>query len=969
MRTGNARFFLKLSAVLWLLFGLFPLFGQERDQSRQKQVFPKIQLRQQVRNEEAVRALGMRLPEVAAWYGKSAEDMTRLLRRDRSLWVSPTGRLLYACEMELPLETEEVAEAEISRDHISSFPLDQTFKLHSLPGSSKVIFLDFDGATVTGTAWNSSYNGGADIIAAPFDTDGSPSTFSTTELQRIQNIWKRVAEDYAPFDVDVTTEEPPADALTRSSSSDTQFGNRVVITPTDFYPNAGGVSYVGTFDAVGDYYKTSWAFSNKLANSEKYIAEACSHENGHALGLHHEGTTSGVTYYQGHGDWAPIMGNSYYKNVTQWAKGEYTGANNTEDQLLVIQQNGLTYFADDHGDTPATATMLIGPTSISSTGFIEQNTDVDVFKFQTGAGAISIGVTPSPLGPDLKILAELHDAGGNLVASSSLSNLGASISQTVPAGIYYLTVSGIGTGDPTTGYSDYASLGQYVLSGTIVASGSSTPPTAVIAASPTSGDAPVTVSFSGSGSTDDGTIASYLWNFGDGSATSSNPNPSHTYASAGTFTATLTVTDNEGLTDGATTTITVTKDIYVSALTLTSSSSTTAVSASAAVTIKNRAGSAISGVVVTGNWSGVVSGTVSGTTNSSGVVNLASPQSAVSGTFTFTVTGVSASGYTYNPSLNARSNASITVNLTPAAIPPNAVIAATPTSGDAPVTVTFSGSGSTDDGTIVSYLWNFGDGSATATSANPSHSYTSAGTFTVTLTVTDNEGLTDSATTTITVTRDIYVGALTLTSSSSTTAVSAGAAVTIKNRAGSAIPGVVVTGSWSGVVSGTVSGTTNSSGVVNLASPQSAVSGTFTFTVTGVSASGFTYNPSLNSSSSASITASLVQNQTDGTPPVINITSPTSDSTVLGTVSILVSASDNVAVSKVELYVDGVLKSTSTKAPFTTKWNTRREKKGQHTLQTKAYDAAGNKSLSAPVTVSIAETVLKSVPVKSPRGR
>lgn len=775
MRTGNAPFFLKLSAVLWLLFGLFPLFGQEKAPSRQKQVFPKVQLRRQVRNEEAVRALGVQLPEVAAWYGKSAEDLTRLLRRDRNLWVSPTGRLLYACEMELPLVTEEVAEAEVSRDHISSFPLDQTFRLHSLPGSSKVIFLDFDGATVTGTAWNSSYNGGAAIIAAPFDLDGNPSTFSATELQRIQNIWKRVAEDYAPFDVDVTTEEPAADALTRTSSSDAQFGNRVIITPTNFYPNAGGVSYVGTFDAVGDYYKTSWAFSNMLQNGEKYIAEACSHENGHALGLHHEGTTSGVTYYQGHGDWAPIMGNSYYKNVTQWAKGEYTGANNTEDQLLIIQQNGLTYFADDHGNDPATATMLAGSTSISSTGFIEQNTDVDVFKFQTGAGAISIGVTPSPLGPNLKILAELHDAGGNLVASSSLSNLGAGINQTVPAGIYYLTVSGIGTGDPSTGYSDYASLGQYVLSGTIVASTSSMPPNAVISAAPTSGEAPLTVAFSGSSSSDDGTIVSYLWNFGDGSATSGNPTPSHTYTSPGTFTATLTVTDNEGLTDSATTIITVTRDIYVSALTLTSNSSTTAVSAGATVTIKNRAGDAIAGVTVTGTWSGVVSGTVSGTTNSSGVANLASPQSAASGTFTFTVTGVSASGYTYNPLLNTRS--------------------------------------------------------------------------------------------------------------------------------------------------------------------------------------------------SASITANLVQNPTDGTPPVINITSPTSDSTVLGNVSILVSASDNVSVKKVELYVDGVLKSTSTTAPFTTKWNTRRERKGQHTLQAKAYDEAGNKSLSAPVTVCVAETVSKSVPIKSPRGR
>lgn len=68
------------------------------------------------------------------------------------------------------------------------------------------------------------------------------------------------------------------------------------------------------------------------------------------------------------------------------------------------------------------------------------------------------------------------------------------------------------------------------------------------------------------------------------------------------------------------------------------------------------------------------------------------------------------------------------------------------------VPINFSSAGSTDpDGTIVSYLWNFGDGS-TSTLANPSHSYSTAGSKAVTLTVTDDRGgsATDSATTTIT---------------------------------------------------------------------------------------------------------------------------------------------------------------------------------------------------------------------------
>lgn len=746
MKAAKNHFWLKLSAVLWLLAGASGILAQTHD--RGKQASPSIRLPRQVRNEAAIKALGSNLPAIAAWYGKSTEEMARLLRQDKDLWVSRTGRLVYACEMELPAGTEGIEAADVSRDHIANFPLDQTFKLHSLPGSRRVLYLDFDGHTISGTAWNSSYNGGATIVAAPFDFDGSPGTFSTTELQRIQNIWKRVAEDYAPFDIDVTTEEPAADALTRSSSSDLYFGNRVVITPTNFYPNAGGVSYVGSFDDVGEYYKTSWAFSNMLQNSEKYIAEAVSHENGHAVGLHHMGTTSGVTYYQGQGDWAPIMGNSYYKNVTQWAKGEYTGANNTEDQLQVMQNYGLAYYADDHGDAADSASMLPVGTSLSATGFIERNTDVDVFKFAAGAGALSLSVTPSPLGPNLKILAELRDSSGTVLASSSLSNLGASINATVGAGNYYLAISGVGSGDPlTTGYSDYASLGQYILSGTVADPGLMSPPKAVISASTTSGEAPLAVSFSSSGSTDDSGIAGYAWNFGDGTPVSNDPHPVHSYAGVGKFTATLTVTDHDGLTDSASAVISVEKSIYVSSIAMTSSSSSTAVSATATVTIKDVAGNPISGATVTGSWGGLVSATVSGLTNSSGVVSFSSPSSSTSGTFTFTVTGVTAADYTYNALLNTKTSASVTVSL---------------------------------------------------------------------------------------------------------------------------------------------------------------------------------------------------QASTDTIAPTISITSPKDGATVSGIVFVLVNASDNVGVKQVELYVDGKLTTTSTASPFTTKWNAKKASVGRHTLQVKAYDAAGN---------------------------
>ncbi|HJQ71168.1 MAG TPA: S8 family serine peptidase [Blastocatellia bacterium] len=102
--------------------------------------------------------------------------------------------------------------------------------------------------------------------------------------------------------------------------------------------------------------------------------------------------------------------------------------------------------------------------------------------------------------------------------------------------------------------------------------------------------------------------------------------------------------------------------------------------------------------------------------------------------------------------------------------------------------------------------------------------------------------------------------------------------------------------------------------------------------------------------SSATISVT-VSNLSDVTPPTVNITSPVGGATVSGNVSVLVSSSDNVAVTKVELYVDGVLQSTATTSPFTNRWNARKERAGAHTLQCKAYDAAGNVGLSPAVTV------------------
>jgi subtilisin family serine protease len=107
----------------------------------------------------------------------------------------------------------------------------------------------------------------------------------------------------------------------------------------------------------------------------------------------------------------------------------------------------------------------------------------------------------------------------------------------------------------------------------------------------------------------------------------------------------------------------------------------------------------------------------------------------------------------------------------------------------------------------------------------------------------------------------------------------------------------------------------------------------------------------VNLARAVNMAASIANPTTDSTPPVDTIIAPTQGQNVSNTVSVFVSATDNVGVTKVELYVDGVRYGTSATAPYTIKWATRKVKAGMHTLQSKAYDGAGNVGVSTDLTV------------------
>lgn len=94
----------------------------------------------------------------------------------------------------------------------------------------------------------------------------------------------------------------------------------------------------------------------------------------------------------------------------------------------------------------------------------------------------------------------------------------------------------------------------------------------------------------------------------------------------------------------------------------------------------------------------------------------------------------------------------------------------------------------------------------------------------------------------------------------------------------------------------------------------------------------------------------------DTTDPVSSITLPVNEATVSGDVLIVASATDNVGVSRVELWIDGVEEQTSTNAPYTFIWDSTEVSDGIHTLQTRAFDPADNEGQSSIITVNVLNT-------------
>ena len=398
-----------------------------------------------------------------------------------SLHVMQDGALYYACPANLdpvPLPPEATAPSQ------SKVPISAPPACSSRPGSPNTLYLNFSGYLVTGKQWNTSAF--PVFEALPYDLDGDITTFNQYEQAQIVETWKRVSEDYKPFNINVTTVKP------QDLETNNNILHALITKNSDAKgrpmpsASAGGVAFpsvFGSFDA--SYRSPAFAYYNNGGKIASNLAEVISHEAGHNFGLSHDGATPSVEYYGGHGkdqqSWGPIMGASYGKNFTQWTTGSlaYKNANNPEDDIAIIGDQTGT-IPDDVPDTIADAPEIKTSAGKFSTKefMIGVDNDEDVHKIVTDASTLDVVVSsfkiPSSAaaGSNLGLKAEILDSDGNLLqVNVSGQNLVRVVGNNLVPGTYYIRVSGSGCGNSTsskpTGFLADGSMGTYSISGSI----------------------------------------------------------------------------------------------------------------------------------------------------------------------------------------------------------------------------------------------------------------------------------------------------------------------------------------------------------------------------------------------------------------------------------------------------------------------------------------------------------------------
>ena len=342
-------------------------------------------------------------------------------------------------------------------------------------GAAATLYLDFNGH------FEAQWGNHSNALTPVFSIDADATTFSSTELATIKEVWQRVSEDFAPFNINVTTVDPG------------DFSNgkalRVAIGGSwqDWYGNsAGGVGRFGSFTSVDP--NVVYVFREANFYSAKGFAGTVSHEAGHAFGLYHQSSFDAngdviEEYRSGTDQKGPIMGTHRVSVRTTWAYGQssyldsdknviYAGM---QDDMAVIASNtnGFGYRPDDFGGNTYDAYLMgnlssYGPIS-NIGGIIGKTSDADWFQFNVMTnGRLSLQANVATVGANLDAKLSLFRLEHHLVngkpvfnftqvaMSDPATSLNASLAANLTTGTYIAVVSSHG---------EYGDVGQYTLQG------------------------------------------------------------------------------------------------------------------------------------------------------------------------------------------------------------------------------------------------------------------------------------------------------------------------------------------------------------------------------------------------------------------------------------------------------------------------------------------------------------------------
>ena len=364
----------------------------------------------------------------------SVTRLERLLDSDPTAELDDAGRLLYRDRL------PAARGAAPPRAPAAEFPYDQTFLLHSRPGARRTIYLDFNGHTVSGTAWNQ-YDGLRARFYAGLSVDGSPA-FSDAGaghrpgglaagcrgLRAVRGRRDHPGPGRRP-------RSPGPAARTRCTACGRWSPRR-----TGAAPGCLGVAYLDVFDRVD-----ARLLPPRLGVLGRGRQRPDPDRRDHLprgrphLGAEHDGEVGGSPYFLGHDMWSPIMG-AGYGALTQFSKGEYANAEQHPGRPRRHGRLGHPLRNDDHGGG---AEPLAGSTAGVDRAPLP--TPTCSRSRQPAPGQLTVSATPVERGPEPRHRTDgdqpprgRHRADPESGSSSTFvpTGLDATYSACVPAGTY-----------------------------------------------------------------------------------------------------------------------------------------------------------------------------------------------------------------------------------------------------------------------------------------------------------------------------------------------------------------------------------------------------------------------------------------------------------------------------------------------------------------------------------------------------